>query len=44
MARIPMSDEGRRRMARRQQQLIRWGKIGVIAVWALAGVLLAVQL
>jgi hypothetical protein len=39
-----MSDEGRRRAARNQERTIRWGKIGVLAVYALAGVLLVMQL
>ncbi len=31
-------------MARREVQLVRWGRIGVVATWALAGVLLYIQL
>ena len=44
MGRISMSDEGRRRAARRQEQTVRWAKIGVLSLYALAGVLLVIQL
>jgi len=39
-----MSDEGRRRAAKRQEQTVRWAKIGVLGVYAVAGVLLVMQL
>lgn len=42
--RIPMSEEGRRLAAKREARMIRWGKIGVLAAYALAGVLLVMQL
>ncbi len=43
MRRIPMSDEGRRRAARREERLVQWGKIGVLAAYALVGILLLTQ-
>jgi hypothetical protein len=42
--RIPMSQEGRRLAAKRREQMARWGRIGVFALSALAGVLLVIQL
>jgi hypothetical protein len=39
-----MSDEGRRRAARREEQMARWGKIAILAAYAFAGVLLVAAL
>jgi hypothetical protein len=42
--RIPMSQEGRRRYARRQATMRKWGKVATIALFALALGLIGVAL
>ena len=39
-----MSEEGRRLAARREARLTRWGKIGILAAYAVAGILFVIQL